>query len=306
MPTPFETSQTTVIYSGRYVQVRSYGCDEACRPVPTPRMCAWHSLIFMREGRFIRWVRGERTLIDRNHVGFFNRGEEYTVWHPDRRGDGVTEIEILPSVLAEIAEANDTRVEDALARPFSSPQLLIDSGAYQVHWEIWREAQRASSEGLAIEETALRLVAHAVEQAAAHVARARTGRRAGTERAHADLAHAAKLYLSTRFRGPVGLDEVATAVHASPYHLCRVFKTQTGTTIHDYLRRQRLRAALERLAEPGADLARLALDLGFSSHSHFTGAFHREFGRTPSQARGRLGPGGLRQMSKILEARRVA
>lgn len=79
-----------------------------------------------------------------------------------------------------------------------------------------------------------------------------------------------------------------------------------GTTIHDYLRRQRLRAALEPLAETSTDLARLALDLGFSSHSHFTGAFRREFGRTPSPARDRLGPAGLREMSRILEARRVA
>jgi len=33
------------------------------------------------------------------------------------------------------------------------------------------------------------------------------------------------------------------------------------------------------------DLTSLALDLGFSSHSHFTLAFRRAFGCTPSQFR---------------------
>ena len=44
-------------------------------------------------------------------------------------------------------------------------------------------------------------------------------------------------------------------------------------------------AALERLAVGADDLTTLALELGFSSHSHFTDAFRREFGRPPSAAR---------------------
>ena len=33
------------------------------------------------------------------------------------------------------------------------------------------------------------------------------------------------------------------------------------------------------------DLTALALDLGFSSHSHFTAAFRRAFGRPPAEFR---------------------
>jgi AraC family transcriptional regulator len=46
-----------------------------------------------------------------------------------------------------------------------------------------------------------------------------------------------------------------------------------------------MRAALQRLCEPGVDLIDIALDLGFSSHSHFTESFRRSFGRTPSAVR---------------------
>jgi AraC-like DNA-binding protein len=33
------------------------------------------------------------------------------------------------------------------------------------------------------------------------------------------------------------------------------------------------------------DLTALALDLGFSSHAHFTSAFRQTYGRTPSEFR---------------------
>jgi AraC-like DNA-binding protein len=111
------------------------------------------------------------------------------------------------------------------------------------------------------------------------------GLRAGTRRAHADWAEHAKLVLAARYRAPLSLDDVARAVHCSPYHLCRVFRRHTGTSIHQYLTRLRLRAALDRLMDAGPDLTRLALDAGFSSHSHFTTAFTREFGAPPSTVR---------------------
>jgi AraC-like DNA-binding protein len=53
--------------------------------------------------------------------------------------------------------------------------------------------------------------------------------------------------------------------------------------VHRHLTVLRLRAALPLLRERPRDLAGLALELGFSSHSHFTGAFRRDYGLTPSQ-----------------------
>jgi AraC-like DNA-binding protein len=95
---------------------------------------------------------------------------------------------------------------------------------------------------------------------------------------------------------------VARAVHASPFHLARVFRERAGVPIHRYLTRLRLRAAIERLADGADDLTALALDLGFSSHGHFTDTFRREFGRTPSDVRREHGPRAFRELSKNLEA----
>ena len=91
-------------------------------------------------------------------------------------------------------------------------------------------------------------------------------------------------------------------MHTSPFHLARVFQHRTGQPIHRYLTRLRLRASLERLSDGTSDLAALALALGFSSHSHFTDSFRREFGCKPSDVRDGAGRDRLREMSKNLEA----
>lgn len=108
--------------------------------------------------------------------------------------------------------------------------------------------------------------------------------RSSTERAHRDWAFHAQEILNQRYREPTSLDRLAREVHCSPYHLARVFRRETGRTIHAYLVQLRLREALERI-DRTTDLTHLALSLGFASHSHFTDAFRRSFGVAPSSLR---------------------
>jgi AraC family transcriptional regulator len=150
--------------------------------------------------------------------------------------------------------------------------------------------------------TALQIVADVLEAAFARHGLPRQRRRNGTDADHADRAEAAKSYLASRLAGRITLDDVARAVHASPFHLARVFRQRTGVPIHRYLTRLRLRTAIERLLDGANDLTALALELGFSSHSHFADAFRREFGRTPSDVRRGACGRTLRELSKNLEA----
>ncbi len=98
-----------------------------------------------------------------------------------------------------------------------------------------------------------------------------------------------RLVLSSRLETPPGLEELATGVGCSRYHLCRIFKQETGLTIRQYLHRLRLHEAVLRMAEGEAeDLSGLAFELGYASHSHFTGRFRRYYGVTPSTFREQL------------------
>jgi AraC-like DNA-binding protein len=97
------------------------------------------------------------------------------------------------------------------------------------------------------------------------------------------LVDGTKALLSRWLGRRVELAELATALDCSVFHLCRVFRDIEGTTIHAYQSQLRLRTALERLVWTECqEITPLALDLGYCSHSHFTSAFRRAFGLTPS------------------------
>jgi AraC-like DNA-binding protein len=95
---------------------------------------------------------------------------------------------------------------------------------------------------------------------------------------------------------------LAAIAHLSPFHLCRVFRDHIGTSIYDYILRERLAQALDAVLDGGDDLTAVALDAGFASHSHFTARFRRFFGCTPSALRRTMGATQIGELRKIVTA----
>ena len=152
---------------------------------------------------------------------------------------------------------------------------------YVTHRRIRRELEGASPDLLAIDEAVLAVLAGAVGSAVAPSAE-RDRPDTGRHRAAVDAVRALIAGEPTRrWR----LAELAAAVHYSPYCLARMFRRHTGYPIAGYRRELCLRESLPHALEPAADLSELAVRFGFSSHSHYTHAFGRTFGCTPSQAR---------------------
>ena len=81
------------------------------------------------------------------------------------------------------------------------------------------------------------------------------------------------------------VEELAKIAGCSPFHLCRIFRACTGQSLRQFRLQQRLACALGRLAEDERDLAALACDMGFNSHSHMTDAFRATLGMSPSEVR---------------------
>jgi AraC-like DNA-binding protein len=78
------------------------------------------------------------------------------------------------------------------------------------------------------------------------------------------------------------LAEIATEVGVSPVYLTQVFRKVEAVPLYRYQLRLRLARALDLLSQYD-DLTMLGLDLGFSSHSHFSAAFRWAYGRTPGE-----------------------
>lgn len=80
---------------------------------------------------------------------------------------------------------------------------------------------------------------------------------------------------------PLTLEEIGRAVGCSPFHLSRTFSAATGLTIPQYLRQLRMERAAELLKSGKFNVTEAALEVGYSSLSHFSQAFHETFGCCP-------------------------
>jgi AraC-like DNA-binding protein len=126
-------------------------------------------------------------------------------------------------------------------------------------------------------------------------------RREATRREHRDLVENARAAIGRDPAAPLALDELAGGINASAFHLSRVFRRETGASVHSYRTHLRLRASVERVAA-GDRLADVAQDLGFASQAHFADRFRRAYGIPPAAWRRQLVAGaGSRQMSKIVK-----
>ena len=89
-------------------------------------------------------------------------------------------------------------------------------------------------------------------------------------------------YISENLTEGLSVDELAESVHISRYHFMRLFKAQTGTSVHAYVRQRRLMHAAHLIRE-GMSAARAAEESGFADYSAFHRAFTAAFGVRPGQ-----------------------
>ena len=97
----------------------------------------------------------------------------------------------------------------------------------------------------------------------------------------AALHNAARPLLANR---ALGGDEIAAALGLSANRLQAALRLH-GTTVARELKRLRVDAAREALAESGASVSDIASDLGYHDQSHFTRFFRSQVGETPSSFR---------------------
>jgi AraC family transcriptional regulator len=298
------------LYEGSLVSVRDYRCLISCGGPGAEEHPDTSQIVLMRYGAFTKHFGRQSVTADVNHAVFFSKESTYRVSHPADCGDRGTVFVPSLQALNEIIRELDPTIDDHPERPFPFITGPCASDVFLRHRELAQrlevaaDNQSASADPLWIEVAALQLISNALEAAFAQrglASPAKRRQRKGTETEHADRVEEAKTYLASRMSERITLDDIARAVGSSPFHLARIFHHQTGAPLHRYLICLRLRTSLERLADGARDLTALALELGFTSHSHFTDSFRREFGCTPSEVRRGVSGRGLREMSKNLE-----
>ena len=244
-------------------------------------------VVFPGTGVLIAQDGRDPVVADPNHVILYEDHQTYRRELVSAQGDHCVFVIPSPAFLRQLSGGLDTEVR------FSAALAPADGRAYLLQHQAVRYLRDAPEPAHDIVRESFY---EALRRVVGQVLPSVRVRRPATERDHRDAVEAAKAYLARHATGRVLLDDVAAHVHRSPFHLSRIFKERTGSTVHAYLNQLRLRAALLRL-DDGEDLTTVALDHGFASHAHFTGSFSASFGVAPSQVRG--------EASKILEAMRL-
>lgn len=85
------------------------------------------------------------------------------------------------------------------------------------------------------------------------------------------------------------VEKLASETGVSRAHLHRKMKEQLGMTPSDFIRNVRLRRACELLQKPDIEITQIAYLVGYTSQSHFSTAFKKFTGYTPSEYRARYG-----------------
>ena len=113
-----------------------------------------------------------------------------------------------------------------------------------------------------------------------HVSRLSEAEPAGLERGGDPKIRQALSYINENFRSELTVEVLAERAYMSRYHFMRLFKAQTGSTVHAYIRQKRLMNAA-RLIREGVPAVKAAELSGFNDYSAFHRAFKSCFGISP-------------------------
>ncbi len=252
------------------VGVRDVACSGACRHRSPSECAAATHLVFPYRGAYVRHVGRQDAVAEANQVVFFNRDQEYAISHPVGGGDACLSVSIDDDLLTELSPAE--QLEDGGMAVFRHSARGIDPGTQALVAQLRHGLARGAVEPLQAEILTLDLIRRAVGERASSARAASHGRRKLTDRA--------KLVLASDPARRWTLAQIAGDVGVSPVYLTQVFADAEGVPLYRYQLRLRLARALDRLGDCD-DLTGLALDLGFSSHSHFTAAFRKLYGCAP-------------------------
>jgi AraC-like DNA-binding protein len=256
------------------LQIRDVECRHGAGAGEPELYHGRHTLVFVRRGCFVRHADGVEAVLDPTLAYCLAPGQELRYDHPDDAGDRCTAVTLDDPLLASIWGGEPGLPAGPLAAPV---------GLDLAHRRLLAAARRGEDEHAVVEAAIALAAATLAQQAPARVASGRPS----TVRARRRLVADVRMALACDHE--LSLTELARRLAVSPHHLSRVFRSATGETIAAHRVRLRLRRALERLADGERDLARLALDTGFTDHSHLCRVARAQTAETPSALRAQLG-----------------
>src|SRR6185369_6226140 len=186
-------------------------------------------------------------------------------------GDASLVLSVSEPTVRELAPGH-LACEEAGRFVFNQQHLRIDARAQALVMLLKHTLANGTIEPLEAEALSLTLVSRAIGP--------RTAREPGSTPARRKLVDRVKVLLASDLSRRWTLTDIAREIKGSPVYLTQSFQQVEGLPLYRYHLRLRLARALDLLPRYD-DLTALSLELGFSSHSHFSTAFQKLYGRSP-------------------------
>jgi len=268
---------------------------------------ARHVLALPLSGVFAKHDGPQRQVLATPAHGLFIRaGEAYRLSFPGCIGDRCLALRLTAEGLAQAlpeAQPGDRPVRAFDPAEFM-PHLPLPAAVLLARSRLFAQlAQPGGLDPLAAEEAGLALLASALQAARRRPLR-RGGEVGASEQGARRVRHVRRTQeaIWSQPERRWTLAELAAAVCVSASHLAHAFRAETGSTVYGYLLRSRLVRALDAVLDSDTALTTIALDTGFSSHSHFTARFRACFGHTPTALRQGAGKHAARQLRRNMTA----
>ncbi len=266
----------TEYYKSDLLSVRYVACRSAEKGLSDVESADADTLILPLRGVFFEhFSRGTQVVAEPNLALIFPVGRSCRVSHPVSAEDDCLVVEFSANCFREVLEAALL----SAGIPSAGTHSLLSPSAMAARNLIWRRLAQNVTDPLEVEETCVAMLSYVL----------RCSREGGAPRRRSSriprLIEAAKVALLTHPEMNWSLAALARTLKCSHFHLTRMFREQVGLPLHRYQLHTRLAKAIDLLLDTNRDLTAIALDLGFSSHSHFTASFRQLVGFTPSRLR---------------------
>lgn len=232
--------------------------------------CTGRKVTLVRRGVYSCEGGGEELIVDGLTAAVYDGYSDFTVEHPTGEPPETTHIDPGEAVMDE-------------AFPTDRYHTLVTPRAALKHHRLHALAGDPRADPLAVEEAVLDLLADLSESMVQRPVCGPAGLRL---RRRLD---AVRELIAAEPEVNHQLADLAREAGCSPFHFARLFKRETGSSVRAYRLRLRMALVLDRLRQGADDLADVALEAGFSHHSHMTSACRSLLGRTPSGLREELG-----------------
>lgn len=269
----------TLLFQSALVKIGSFEC-----PIDDPCFSTTESLdndvfVLPQNPLWIRRNAGEYRFAEPGAILMHRAGSMLERRCMGQHGDRAYWFGVHPEVFVDGLQRHELSTQQMGGALITDPQFRYRLALFL------KRVERQPLDRLTIEEEVLTLFFEICERRAQQQEKSpKTTLRTGARQQR--LVDKARAYLDAHLSETIGLETVAAEVGASLYHLCRMFREQTGLTMHAYRTRQRLGLVIDQLISGKTDsLSGIALEYGFASHSHLSRVFQRQLGVPPSALR---------------------